>query len=97
MMLAAMIVAMMSDMPQRPDAATTRVQVEGSTYRVRVRGSEVEVASKRLLAVKSVANRERMRRAVIEATGCQIIDELVLSPSILQGKLSCVREIQVAR
>lgn len=76
--------------PQEPTHATTKkVVIDGSSYRVRVRDQEVEVAAKGLIAVKSLNSRDRMRRAVTEATGCQIVDELPISASIMQGHLSC--------
>ncbi len=89
MLLNAVIATMLSLSAEPARATTTKVNIDGSTYRVRVRGSEVEVASKSLIAIKSLTNRDRMRRAVTKATGCQITDELLVSTSILQGRLAC--------
>jgi hypothetical protein len=75
---------------QEPTEPTTKkVVIDGKNYRVKVRGQEVEVASKGLVAFKSLDGRDRMRRAVTAATGCKIVDELPISSSILQGRLLC--------
>jgi len=90
MLLLTIIAALLASSPQgAPKSVTTKVKVDGASYRVRTRGAEVEVASKGLIAVKSISHRDRMRRAVKVATGCEIIDELTISPSIMQGRLSC--------
>ena len=89
-MLMIALIAGVLGIGQVPAQATTKkVVVDGASYRVRVRGQEVEVAAKSLFAIKSLENRDRMRRAVTLATGCQIGDELRVSAAILQGRLVC--------
>lgn len=66
-----------------------KVTVDGSRYRVSWRGDEVEVASKGLIAVRSLRSRDRMRAAVLSATGCKLVDEMPVNAAVIQGKLDC--------
>ena len=89
MLMIAVIAGILGASAEAPQATTTKVKVDGSSYRVRVRGDEVEVASKSLFAIKSLDSQESMRQAVAKATGCRIVDELRISTTILQGRLAC--------
>ncbi len=66
----------------------TFVQVDGSRYRVTVRGSDVEVTKQAFAVRYSLAERDRLREAVKLATGCRIVDELAPSAK-LKGRLAC--------
>ena len=89
MFMIAIAVGLLASDPATIQTVTKKVTIEGARYRVRVRGDEVEVASKSLVAIQTLNSRDRMRRAVAEATRCRLVDELQLSASILQGRLDC--------
>jgi hypothetical protein len=67
-----------------------KVEVDGSTYRVEVRDSVVIVAKKALVVAFTMEERDRMRRAATEATGCRVYDEFP-NGAKLKAKLDCAR------
>lgn len=64
------------------------VQVDGNSYRVEVRGEEVRVFQKAAFTKRSLERRDKMRRAVVIATGCRIVDDYWLDTRI-EGALVC--------
>ena len=73
-------------------AVNETVQVDESRYRVLVRGEEVKVFNKALLtgqrAKGQTLERDRMRRAVLQVTGCRIADDFFQGP-VLIGLIDC--------
>lgn len=63
--------------------------VDGARYRVNVRGGEVRVFKKAVLVRYTLEERDRMRRAVKLATGCDAVDEMPNDAGHLHAKLSC--------
>ena len=73
-----------------PPGGTTRVDVDGRTYRVTVKASgEVVVASKRTMLGYSLDERDRQRAAAVKATGCRVVDELQEGDARVHGRLDC--------
>ncbi len=71
-----------------PDDRQT-VQVDGASYKVRVQGDKATVARQSVVMPQpSLDERDRMRRAARQATGCTLADDMWLG-SILTGKLQC--------
>ncbi|MFZ3484283.1 hypothetical protein [Sphingomonas sp. 3-13AW] len=70
-------------------AGTSKVEVDGKTYRVTVEGESVVVARKSMLVRYDIEERDRQRLAVEKATGCRIADELPSSDARLRGRLVC--------
>jgi hypothetical protein len=68
--------------------ANYKVKVEGKSFRVRVQGDTVKSIPKAAIAGQSLAQRDRLRAAVVEATGCKIVDDY-WDESRLAGKLQC--------
>lgn len=68
--------------------AEHKVKVEGSTYRVKVKGDIVYVASKAMIAATNPHARDRMREAVRQSTGCNLVDDY-WADARLVGKLQC--------
>lgn len=66
-------------------------KVDGSTYRVEVRGEVVRVYQKAVISKVSMDRRAKMRKAVIQATGCNIVDDYWRETS-LEGMLACPSE-----
>lgn len=70
----------------------SKVEVDGSTYRVFVRGREVKVFNKSAITAigggRSVDRRDAMRQAVRQATGCEIKDDFWRN-QVLAGELDC--------
>lgn len=65
-----------------------RVEIDGRTFRVAVRGRAVTVADKALITFRTPERRASMREAVRRATGCDI-DEAYWEGSKLRGILNC--------
>lgn len=80
----------------RSDKATSKVEVDGKTYRVTRQGDAVVVARKSLIVAFDVAERDRQRAAVRKATGCSVVDELPSQDARLRGKLDC-SEVRTAK
>ena len=51
-----------------------KVEVDGKSFRIEVRGDEVEVYPKGIFAAQTPKQRSRMKQAVTDATGCDIGD-----------------------
>jgi len=68
---------------------TKRVDVDGKIYRVTRTGDAVVVARKSFIVSYDIGERDAQRRAVLIATGCQIVDELPSTDARLRGKLLC--------
>lgn len=71
-----------------PTSKEYKVKVEGKSYRVKVKGTEVYVSDKSMLTAATLESRSRMRKAVKDATGCNIVDDFWLEAR-LAGKLDC--------
>jgi len=65
-----------------------KVDINGSTYRVSVKGDVVTVAKKSLFVAMTIDERDAQRAAVRKATGCNIYDEIA-NGARLKGKLNC--------
>ena len=86
-----MVLAMALALGAEGDATTTKVKIDGQTYRVTVRGDRVEVANKSVIVAREpLRERDARRRAVAEVTGCALSDEL-RQGSILLGRLDCAK------
>ncbi len=70
------------------DSFERKVEVDGSTYRVNVKRNVVTVAKKSLVVRYSIDERDKMRLAVKQATGCNVVDEIA-NGAKLKGKLLC--------
>lgn len=73
---------------QLPPPGESKVEVDGARYRVLVRGSEMIVANKSLMTRRSPDERDKMRRAAKQATGCDLTDPY-WEGNRLVGKASC--------
>lgn len=71
------------------EKTSKRVDIDGKTYRVTRSGDTVVVARKSFLVSYDIGERDAQRRAVLIATGCQIVDELPSTDARLRGKLQC--------
>lgn len=71
-----------------PPNGTKRVEIDGRTYRVTVRGKSVEVADKAAFTMRSPESAARMRRAVVDVTGCRMEDGY-WQATVMQGTLAC--------
>lgn len=72
-------------------------EVDGRTYRVAVKGDEVHVFDKAFGWKQSPEQRNRMRRAVVLATGCYIThDYWAVGQGRLKGSLDCSQQQAVA-
>lgn len=72
---------------------TTKVRIDGQTYRVTVNGDRVEVANKSIIVAREpLLERDARRRAVKEVTGCVLRDEL-RQGGVLLGRLDCPTEL----
>lgn len=67
------------------------VQVDGRGYRVEVKGDVVRVYQKAAFTKVSIDARSRMRRAVTQVTGCNIVDDY-WKETRLEGMLDCARQ-----
>lgn len=65
-----------------------KAKVDGKSFRVRVQGDTVKSIPKAAIAGQSVQQRDRLRAAVLAATGCEIVDDY-WDESRLAGKLKC--------
>lgn len=65
-----------------------RVEIDGHTFQVRVKGRAATVADKALVTSRSPEQRDRMMRAVVEITGCQL-SEPYWEDARLRGLLNC--------
>ena len=65
-----------------------KVELEGRTYRVEVKGRTVEVFDKSAFTKRSPEAGERLRAAVKKATGCEITQEY-WEAAHLAGILEC--------
>lgn len=65
------------------------VDVDGARYRVEVKGDEVTVAKKAVLVKWNMKERDAQRRAVLAATGCEVVDEFEVRNAKLKGRLKC--------
>lgn len=68
---------------------TTKVEVDGKTYRVTRSGETVVVARKSLIVAFDIAERDRQREAARKVTGCAVVDELPGQDGRLRGRLDC--------
>ena len=67
--------------------------VDGRTYRVMVKGEEVHVFDKAFGWKQSPEQRNRMRRAVVLATGCYISNDYwAVGQGRLKGSLDCPQQ-----
>ncbi|MEO8722468.1 MAG: hypothetical protein ABI395_02945 [Sphingobium sp.] len=69
-------------------AVNHKVEINGRTYRVEVKGLTVEVYDKSIMTKRSPEAGLRLRSAVKIATGCRIIDEY-WEAAHLVGILDC--------
>jgi hypothetical protein len=74
-----------------PDKKTSIVKIDKSSFRVTLVGDTVIVANKAMIAGRTMKVRDQMRRAVIEATGCELTDELWFDAT-LKGRLLCTEQ-----
>lgn len=67
--------------------------VDGASYRVTVvNDDKVLVARKALFVAYDLYERDRQRKAVTIATGCEIVDELPSNDARLRGRLDCSKK-----
>lgn len=85
---AAAVVATTAPALPEPARKTYHVKVEGSSFRVTVKGDTVIVANKAMITGRTLEVRAKMRLAVKAATGCQITDDLWFD-AVLKGALAC--------
>ena len=70
------------------------VEVDGTRYRVAVYNNEIVlVANKSLVVAYDPYERDRQRKAVVEATGCKVVDELPSNDGKTRGKLDCSEKV----
>lgn len=74
--------------PTGAETITHLAVIDSSTYKVRVTGEHVTVANQALVTSFNLVEREKMRAAVKQATGCELVDEVFLETR-LGGKLRC--------
>ncbi len=79
-----------------PAEVNQTVKVEGKSYRVLVRGDEVKVFQKALIAGQKVKGsteqRAQMRQAVNQATGCKMTDDFWRG-AVLVGVMDCSEKL----
>lgn len=73
-MIAELLLLMSAPAPAAalPSTINERVKIDGRTYRVRVVGRVVKVYDKAVSWKGTVEQSERMQRAVLKLTGCQL-------------------------
>ncbi|MFZ5701357.1 MAG: hypothetical protein ACOY4P_08390 [Pseudomonadota bacterium] len=79
-----------------PAEVNQTVKVEGKSYRVLVRGDEVKVFQKALIAGQKVKGsteqRAQMRQAVNQVTGCKMTDDFWRG-AVLVGVIDCSEKV----
>ncbi|PCG09646.1 hypothetical protein COA17_07240 [Sphingomonas ginsenosidimutans] len=80
--------ALMMTLAAGEDRHDTKVEVDGARYRVTTTGQIVTVARKSFIVQFNIEERDRMRKAVRVATGCNVVDEIP-NGAKLRGKLDC--------
>lgn len=79
-----------------PAEVNQTVKVEGKSYRVLVRGDEVKVFQKALIAGQKVKGsteqRAQMRQAVNHVTGCKMTDDFWRG-AVLVGVIDCSEKL----
>lgn len=75
--------------PAGVSAKTTwKTKVDGTTFRITLDDGVLNVVDKSILTGRSMDIRDKMRAAVLQATGCEITDELWFDAK-LKGKFNC--------
>lgn len=67
---------------------TWKAKVGGKTFRITLDDGVVNVVDKSLLTGRNMEVRDMMRAAVIQATGCEIIDEMWFDAK-MKGRFKC--------
>ena len=73
--------------------STTKVDVEGQTFRVTKAHGEIIVAAKGFIVRKSPELSRRMHQAVEQVTGCKLANE-VWTGNTLRGDLACAEDVR---
>ena len=84
-----MILAMIL-MAATPAIGNYRTEVDGKTYRVKVKGQGVGVFGKAIITKRSPEDLVRMKQAVKSATGCDITDQYWQGAGLI-GILDCTK------
>lgn len=71
-----------------PKTINHKVEIDGKTYRVEIKGRTVEVYDKSIITVRTPERGDKLRRAVIKATGCPLKEEY-WAAAHLRGLLDC--------
>jgi len=71
-----------------PAQGNHKVEVDGQTYRVFIKGRKVSAFNKSIVVMRTPERGDSMRKAVIAATGCRMKDEY-WEGSHLTGLLDC--------
>lgn len=82
-------VALLVGLPGQASAKTTwKTKVEGTTFRITLDGDVVNVVDKSIFTGRNMDVRDKMRAAVLQATGCEIVDEMWFDAK-MKGKFRC--------
>lgn len=84
----ALAIALANSSTSAPQRTTIKVRIADGTYRVTVKGKEVEVANKSAFTHRGIESREVLRDAVTKATNCRILDDYWEGAKLV-GRLEC--------
>ena len=88
MIAVSLLFASLPLLPEEPSKRRLKTEVDGSRYKIVVRGDQVEVLNLAILTGRTMVDRDRRRIAVRQATGCNITDEMWFDAKMI-GTLTC--------